>query len=279
MKTRWEFHFKAWDIAFDQEHSFVGSLGPSSDQGSPTLQAGFDFELRLVPGDRRSGEAPHQTGRILVTIPGRPEDTEEAAYVIASRMKDRICFPHGRMKISGGFICATQLPETAEEEAEVGDRPHLVRLVLQDAVDVPVFEPKRFLNLRVDPHHQPLLEQVNAARQLSNPVEAFLAFFKVLEKAYASDRPGNLFRALRDSDELFMLVRQIVRPPEREAIDRDDFAGLMTDLVRIRDNCAHLRGTAGYTPADPRVATEVEPHLGLVGELAHRCVQARVLRE
>ncbi len=278
MKTRWEFHFKAWDIFFGKEHSFVGTLGPSLDQDSSTVKDGFDFELRLVPADTRSGSPPHQTGRILVTIPGRPENTEEAAYVIVSRMKDRVCFPRGRMEILGGFICATQLPETAEEEAEVGDRPHLVRLVFQNAEDVPVFEPKRLVNLHVDPQHQPLLEQVNAARQLSNPVEAFLAFFKVLEKAYASDREGNLIRALADSDELFALVRQVVRPTEKEAIDRDEFTALISDLVRIRDRCAHLRGTFGYAPADPRVTIEVEPHLGLVGELAHRCVQARVVR-
>ncbi len=244
---------------------------------NPPEKLDIPYKLQIVPDVRCKRPGPDVTGKLLITISGQPEETEEFAHFVAERAKAQLCFPDGRMEILGGMIMGKRLPETPKEEEEIGDRPYYVRMHLEEVGHVPVFDPKRISALRGDHDFGSLLEQYYAAKQLKTPIDRFLGFFKVLERAYAGGRSGNLLRALQGSDDFYILVRSVKKPSksDKDAIDRQEFNTLLRQLIRVRGNCAHLRGKSGYYPGDPRIQTEVEPNVPLLEALAERCIESR----
>jgi hypothetical protein len=269
LKTRWEFQFVAHNIVFERDHLFRGQTNIKGND--------LDFELHLVPDFRSS--APVR-GQILVTMPGAPEDHEEVVHYVVRQACAQISFPHGRVEVRGGFISAERLPETPEEQKQVGDKPHLVRIRLREIQRNPAFDPMQLSMWRPDSRAAELLHQFNEARKKEDPIDSFLGFFKVIEKAYADQRGVGRLPALiqsRDLLEAFNIVTDN-KDGSKRSVDPNTFEGVMRDLVRIRDNCAHLRGKTGYRPFDPRVATEVEPQLPVLAQLARHAVEARCLR-
>jgi hypothetical protein len=273
MKTKWEFHFESDGIVFNKEHRFRGRAGDQEHDGQ--AGDGTDFEVELFPdrGPRSSGA--DDAGRFVVTLPGRPEENEGLACAIVLRLAEQIAFPHARLRILAGMVVATRIPETEEETNEVGDTPHLVKLQFEEVPVHPEFDPKQLTGASGPSlRYLPLLQQFNIAKQLESLTERFLGLFKVLEKAYADDRGVNLLKALQSSDELWELAQAVLteRGTTRPVADRQRFNQLLKKLVNIRGNCAHLRGRTGYSPGEPRVRTELEPHLELVAALAQACV-------
>jgi hypothetical protein len=212
---------------------------------------------------------------LLITLPATPEETEPLADVIVVRVAEWIGFPHARLKVFGGLIVATRIPENADEAREVGDGLCFVKLQMQEVPIHPKFDPKQHTQGTSSGQHILLLQQFNSAKQLESVVEQYLGLFKVLEKAYARGRGGNLLRALQGSEDLWELAQStlIKYDSGMPAGDRNWFNSLLATLIRICDNCAHLRGRTGYTPGDPRIRSEVEPRLVLVAALAQACVE------
>jgi hypothetical protein len=215
-------------------------------------------------------------GEFVVTISGRPEETEELAHFTVHRLSEQISFPHGHVQVHGGFIEATRIPESAEEEAEVGDKPHLMKLSFTEAPRfMPSFDPAQLTRSTTDPQAFELLKQFNTAKAVRSEVERFVALFKVLEKAYASGSEKNLLLGLKRNSAFIQLVSDVVirHGPTEEPLDPPELNRFLRKLVRVRDNCAHLRRKTGYAPGDPRIATEVRPLLEIVETLATECVR------
>jgi hypothetical protein len=274
MKTQWEFWFESRDLLFPHERVFEG-------RGSPPGEPEIVFEVRLVPDREAKPPDVDDAGRVLITLPGRPAENEEFAYHLVHRLAQQISFPHGHVKILGGMVTATRIAETADEQIEIGDKPHVVKVRLEEVPRYkPEFDASTITQAQIEAGDAALLLQFNSAKQLSGPVERFLGFFKVLEKAYATKRDANLLVSLRASDELFQLARTVLHlKADGAALSREKFDELLKTWVRIRDNCAHLRNKTGYSPGDTRLITEVEPHLGLVRAISQECVARRIRSE
>jgi hypothetical protein len=169
----------------------------------------------------------------------------------------------------------TRIPETPDEEVEVGDGPHFANLFLEEYVSPPTFDPSSFSTKEGSGQFDVLLRQFNSAKESKLIVDKFLGYFKVLEKAYAHGRGGNLFAVLRQSDNLFSVVREVICSPssENDPMSHQEFQTFIKDLIRIRDNCAHLREKTGYSPNDPRIQTEVAPLVDVLGIIAQKVVE------
>lgn len=271
MKTRWELHFQAWGVHLGRSRRFV--CRSKAQHPGIQMQGPSEYEV-LVLLDAKPLDGADESGRLLVTAQGQPEETEPAVCFVPEEIRERLCFPEGRMKLLGGFLHAERIPETPEEEAAVAENRHFVRLTIEESSLEPRFDIGQFPALKLSTEHGALLRQFNAAKALEAPPERFIAMFKVLEKAYAGRR-GDLLGALQGSEALYLLAAEIVGPvgPGAGDLTREAFNRILATLVRIRDNCAHLRGKTGYSPGDPRIRGEVEPYLGLVENLARRCIE------
>ncbi len=120
-----------------------------------------------------------------------------------------------------------------------------------------------------------LINLLNIASLTNNPVEYYSSVFRAFEKAFANERGTNLLRSLKSNELLYNLARSNVRPPEdssENSLSRNGYDELLRTLVRIRDNCAHLRGRTGYPPGDRRLLSEVQPY----AEVVEALVRARI---
>lgn len=280
MKTQWEFYFEAKGIIFQKEYSFVGRATPKcADVGHAKP---VEFQLRLVPDNELMTPSIDDAGRILITLPGTPDATESLTQEILFGAKEQIEFPHAQITVLGGLILAKKIAENEQEEKEIGDHPYSGRLEFEEMPRYhPEFDPGRLTGMRAATDYLPVLAQYNLAKLLQSPVDRFLGFFKVLEKAHAPGRGGNLLKALRANDALWNLARKVVfeSASKKYLTNRNRFNELLKKLVRVRDNCAHLRGQTGYSPGDPRIRTEVEPYLEMVSALALAAVEEKSQRD
>lgn len=259
MKTRWEFRFETWDVVVGRPIRLAGRI-QGRDRGAPVAST-VPVEVTVLPDLETPHPGADSAGRMEITLSGRPEDTKEHAHIVALQMKEKMCFPHGRMRFRGGVLLAERLPETPEERNEIGDHPHWVELAVEEVPDLPSIDPERLTRVHLDRFVGPLLQQFNEAKGLIGPVERFLAFFKIVEAAFAKGRGRKLLQALKQSDELFEIGQGILQDlgAEKTRLDRIAFGRFLQNLVRVRDNCAHLRGNTGYRSDDPRLYSEVLP--------------------
>lgn len=272
MKTLWEFRFQASGMVFNRERKFTAHGHFDGDQ---------EIELSVLISPDREVKHPQadDAGKISVTLPGRPEENKNMASAIVHQIARQISFPDGRITVLGGLVTALRIAENEAEEKGIEGHPYLVELRFTEVPILPEFDPKRLSRVKADSRGVLLLDQFNSAKELDNPVDQFLGMFKVIEKAY-SGRRGKLLRQLKQSDELFLVVRDVLRTEKGQGqINRLEFAKLLATLVKIRDNCAHLRGKTGYAPGDLRTKTELEPYLPLVRALAQRCVESQINRK
>ena len=236
------------------------------------------FGLWVVPDPVNPPSGSSKTGKMLLTLPGSPEDTEAMAYLIVSRAKDRMCFPNGQIEISWGLQLATRIPETDQEKSEIGENTHWARLSFVEAPTQTSYDPSRLNGPMPTDDAHILLGQFNAAKELKKPVEQYLALFKILERAYAHGPKGKLLQVLSQSDSLYSLVQTLIEPTSEEnrLINRKEYSAFLKELIRVRGNCAHLRGRSGYAPGDPKIHTEVAPLVPIVRMLAEMTVKQQL---
>jgi len=269
MKTTWTFHFTAKGVHFPVTRTFRARATPSN---GPEVV----FEVDVIPTKEERRPDVDAFGDVAVTLPGRPEETEQLAYQAVDQIAEQVSFPNGSVRIEGGLVTATKIPETEEEKSEIGDKPHLVKVAFQEVPRfMPTFDPAQLTQATRDPQAMDLVKQFNRAKEVHPVVERFLAFFKVLEKAYASGPERKLLASLKRNSAFITLLAEVVvdRSGATESPlnqqQRDEF---LRNLVKVRDNCAHLRKKTGYAPSDRRIQTEVEPLLDIVEVLARECI-------
>ena len=269
MKTRWTFHFTSKGVQFPIGRSFRATA--TATDGTVIV---LEIEINPAPG-----EIPPDSdgaGEFVLVVPGRPEENEQLAYHTVDRLAQQIGFPVGHVKVLGGFVTATRIPETPEEEREIGDARHLVKLAFEEMPRfMPSFDPAQVTRASADPGAMELLRQFNIAREVQPYVERFLAHFKVLEKAYGSGPEMDLSLALRRNGAFMQLVAEVVTVRSHATEESTAPSGInpfVQKLIQARNNCAHLRKKTGYSPSDPRIATEVRPLLKVVEALARECV-------
>lgn len=265
MKTQWEFRIETRGLVLGQDRDFIGTAQPKNSKP-------VSIEVKVIRDSDAKSPAADDAGKVLMRIPGTPEDTEAIAYSAVHQLTERMAFPHGDIQVLGGLVVATKLPETDQEAEEIGDKRHVVRLSFEEFRGHPPVDGARLSGPALSAETSSLLRQFNSAKGLDNPVDRYVGLFKVLEKAFASKRGVSLLKDLQASDSFFALGAEVLhRSSDPEApLERRDFDDLLAKLVRIRDNCAHLRGKTGYAPGDPAVSREVEPYADLLGALARR---------
>ena len=282
MKVRWDFYFETSDFKFGRVHKYRGEItdvhaaafGVSS-QGEFLLTFEPDAECKFPPAE--------QSGMLRLLLPGRQEETEKLALWLVHNVAEQISFHHGHLKVHGGLVTGEHLPETPEEEEELGEGRYFANAHLEEVLPTPTFEGGSLRIVTGDPEINQAMRQHNAALRSVNPVDRYLGLFRVLEDLLASESKNRkLAAALKASRTLYDVgYAELTKAvgDSRRQLTRDEFNALVDQLVEVRDHCAHLRTKQGLgiPHGDPRVSSEIEPLLEPLRTLCYGVVQQKLL--
>lgn len=232
------------------------------------VQAPFDLTIRLEPllPDRQT---EHCHGHLFLTLPGQPDQAQPLFERILPCILEHIRFFYSDFDLLGGGICAKRIPETEEERQLIGDRPYDIRVTMREVPDPVPFNPDVIRLFPHTPEVGPLIDQFNSARAARSPIDRYLGMFKVLELQFHTGwDPKKSLRNRKDFISLAYRVVQIKKDGRNKPIQQNEVPGLIDDLVKTRDQCAHLQRQFGYGPHDREVYEWVEPLAGLVEKLA-----------
>lgn len=267
MKSEWEFTYQARDCHLESEHKYLfTSSEPVQLEGA---QLGpFESLVKVVP---LPGEAPpdvEQIGTVAFELPLAPDLCKDFAYYFASMAVDRLAFHYrGDIRLMGGLVRFKRVPETPEEEAEVGDRPYGITLHLEEIVPSPSVDSLAGPLKDGRPIDPRLLSQFLETDRDASPIRRFLGFFRIVESfVHTANAPQGLKGAMRSNQQLRTLFQKLA-----PNVSFDEF---VETIVEIRHKCAHLKlgHGFGYVPTDPDVERALAPHLPLLRELARACV-------
>jgi hypothetical protein len=93
MTTEWEFQIETHGVVLDgEDRNFIA-----------TAHAKTPEEMTVKVKVRRDAQAkgPDATdaGKVLIRIPGTPEQTEHLAHTVVLQITERLAFPHGRIDV------------------------------------------------------------------------------------------------------------------------------------------------------------------------------------
>lgn len=243
------------------------------------------FEMEIVPdleAKKAGGKEDEQEGELLIYLQGDPTDNKETAHIIAGHAGEQISFFHGQLNLVGGFVSAERIPETEEERQLVGEKKFLVEMQIQEVRPPKLFDPATFGSTNLSDEARAALRQFNAARASKNPIDRFLGYFKTLEQlgstTSSSRKAVNL---IGDSEELYSAAQKVLMsngPGGKIELTRENFRSLAIDLLKMRDQCAHLqtRHGTGVLPGDSRAQKELEPLLHIIQDVAFEAIKARI---
>jgi hypothetical protein len=266
VKSEWEFQFTTHGFRFDREYRYRAKIDEKISLGGRESEL-IEPIIRIVPSDLEPFPDSDQIGSLYILLPYSPEETREFAFYLATIVAERTSFSHGDFRIFGGLIFNKKIPETPEEEAEIGDSPHGVEMKL-----VEDFLPAKFNSdaLQSAPSVTatlPLISQFNEAKRISQPILRFVGFFKIIESlTHAKGESRTLKSVLSASAELRRIYGTL-----NTDIDFDSFVKRAADA---RHNCAHLKisNDFGYTPLDSGVQNEVQPLLPVLEALSRKAI-------
>jgi hypothetical protein len=261
MKTEWRFTYQAKDFFFQKEFKYLGQTGELQlDTDAPPQK--LSFEIRIDPDNPYKRPGIEQTGSFYLTLPLPYEKAKPHASALAQVIAERISFESGHFRLVGGVISCKRIPETPEEEREVGDKPYAVEMRIIEVPETPQFHSKAFTeksNLNMDIG---LVSQHNSARMAKNPIDKFLGFFKIIEAQFASRCKEPIHECLSKNADLLGIYKSTFNfATEDQALT--SFLEFVSAIVKARHQCAHLKSDKkfGYVPIDPRLKVEVEPFL------------------
>ena len=274
MKTEWEFFFETRDFVFEKEHKYECKVSHPDFRrdGYTNGSEEISFAMRIVPDTEPKRKEVYQTGSLFITLPLRYEKAILIVRTLAYELEQRISFESGDFNIHYGALFCKCIPESPEEEQELGDKPYAASMTLREA-DVPEAfksnclcdDTKTILDTR-------LLSQYNFSRKANNSIDKLLGFFKIIESTFIPKKQS-LADRLKGDDELFEIFKTKFNFASIEAARRsfDDF---IDKIVHARHNCAHLKlkKNFGYVPLDPRIKEEVEPLIYPLQVLAHEII-------
>jgi len=261
MKAEWIFQFEC-AMRIEADYLYEVNLSPPvliepGDNRVSTILA------RIAPKSSDAQARAISRGELHIELPGDVEETKSLAIQLSRTLSEQITFSQGRFKIDYSLMCCKRIPETAEEEIAVDDRPFWVNASFQSVPEEPVFDPIVFSGSRVTPDTLPLIAQYNETSQDKSPIRQYLGYFRIVESVHHSPYPNiSLQAALTQSDCLHQVYRRFNGDePYDVAIER---------IVKVRHKCAHLKLARGFgfTPLDPAVEIEVRPLLELVAAMA-----------
>lgn len=273
MRVRWLFYFEYEDLKFEKVHTYGVQISAKDAAAFGLPAEEVEAKVTIGPDEKRSSDV-RQLGQMNIFLPGNSKETEDLAYSLAINLAERISFSQASIKLDGSFISNELLPETAEEEALVGENRFSWTVQVREVPQQIPFEPSAIRTVNNDP----LIRQFNEARNAKSPIDRFLGLFKILEDLYGG-RPVK--KSFKESPELWEIAFQHLkledRGTERE-ISQTELETLIDDLVNTRNNCAHLLRPQGLgiTYGDARVQSEVTPLLGPLETLAYEAIQRRL---
>jgi hypothetical protein len=268
MKTEFEFRFEARGFHFAKEHKYaITAKGPVEGDDAPA--AAPECRARIVPSSDKPPSGVEQMGSLFITVPYPPEKGRDFARYLSWWMTQQIMFRYaeGDFRIHGGILVWKRIPETPEEEAEIGDRPHGAEISMVEDIGTPAFDGALLPELAARNVPPGLLAQFNESKLDANPIRRFLGFFRILE---------GLFVASGDRAPLKDLLRgnETLRAHYVALVPKGDFDFFIKAIVAARHRCAHLKLDAnfGFVPGDPRIEQEIRPHLPVLEALAYECL-------
>ncbi|GJL93573.1 hypothetical protein [Hyphococcus sp.] len=274
MRTEWHFYYELQDYAFARERKFRGGPGVT-DEGVVQIP---EFTLRIIPDPKPVFEGPSETGQLHIEMPGDSAETKQKAIFVAVSVSQKIEFDHGSMKVHSAFITGKHIPETDQEKQQVKDSPYFAEARLIE-VRPPETLPNNAIGALVaNPKTSRLISTFNAARAARSPIDRFTGYFKVIEDIYSKSKSGSILNALKASQELFEIAYgtlRVMRGDQKVQVTRQEFNGILRDIVKARDNCSHLRTDIGLglAPNDTRVRVEVEPLVPVLEDLARGAIR------
>lgn len=277
MKTKWQFFFQTTDFVFEKEHKFRGSMPKGAvSNTSADSEEKIEFEMSVVPDEEQKHPNAEQTGIMYITISLNYEEGREIVKGIAYLLSQRISFDFGEMSIHTGVIMCERIPETPEEKELVGDAPFAVEMSLEEVVSPPTFDAKKLSSQTAISMDTRLVAQHNSARKISNPIDKFLGFFKIIETLFGPHNSKISSKdALLGSTSFFGIFKSVLRYDNPE-LYQDEYKKFVTKIVSARHRCAHMRlkKDFGYWANDPRAKDEIEPYLGVLEALTHRAIRS-----
>lgn len=281
MKSQWKFFFESKHFRFESTHKFVGEIGKEQAGAFGFAPEKFEFQMDIEPDSEPRFSWMQQTGTLKIVLPGGMEQTKDLAHWIAIHASEHISFFHGELNLPGGFVGGEHLPETPEEEEQLGENRYFYIVSLVEAVPPNIFDGSSF-QYKVNSSTGSVLKQYNAALKAKNPIDKFLGLFRIVEDFYGpTSKKQTLAEALKESVELLAIARQKLKFVEKDGnreLTKVDCAQLVDNLVRIRHNCAHLRTSKGFgiSHGDPRVEAEVEPLIDPLKTLAFETIRIKM---
>lgn len=282
MKSKWIFRFECKKFRFDGIQKFGGYLDRDAVVSSDLVPENPDFLLSIEPDAETKNPWVAQTGKLSIVLSGDMEETKDMAYWLADHASEYISFFNGELKTLYGYIAGEYLPDTPEEEEQLGERRHfaIVRLV-QDAPPN-TFDGASFQRMTIDSTVSPKLQQFNIALGANNPIDQFLGLFRIIEDFYdASSTDRKLANRLKASSELIGIACKYLTITENgisRPLKKSDSYRLIDELVSIRHQCAHLRTSVGFGIAhgDPKVREKVSPLIAPLRRLAFEAIRIRL---
>jgi hypothetical protein len=274
MKVRWQFYFEYENLKFEKKHTYGVQLSKEDAEAFGLPPQEFEAAITIESDEEEHGSI-RQRGIINIILPGDNEKTKDLAYSLASSLADHITFSQERIKIDWSLVMNELLPETPEEETELGENRFSWTVQVRKVLDGVPFDSSSLQRLT----NNPLLKQFNEANNARSSIDRFIGLFKILEDLYGSHP---LKRAFKSSTELRQVALQnikIVEGEDTRPLTQAEFENLVDDLVNTRHECAHLNRSTGFgiTYGDSRVQSNVEPLLVPLEILARESVKRRIV--
>jgi len=282
MKSKWIFRFECKRFRFDGVQNFGGYIDRDATVSSELVPENPDFLLNIEPDAETKVPRVEQTGKLSIVLSGDMEQTKEMACWIADHASEYISFFNGELRISYGYIAGEHLPETLEEEQQLGERRHFRIVTLVQDAPPHTFDGTSFQRITIDSASNPQLQQFNTALNSTNPIDQFLGLFRIIEYFYdASSTNKKLANRLKASSELLGIACKYLKVTENgvsRPLKRNDSFRLIDELVSVRHQCAHLRGSVGFgiPHGDPKVREKVSPLIAPLRRLAFEAIRLRL---
>lgn len=274
MKVRWQFFFEYEDLKFEKTHNYSMQITKEHAEAFGLPAQEFESKVTIEPEEEKHGSI-RQRGKMNIILPGNNEQTKDLAYSLAINLAEHITFSQGRIEIIGSFISNELLPETPEEEAEVGENRFSITMQVKEVPDKVSFNSAALQRVT----NNPLVKQFNEAKNAKSPVDRFIGLFKILEDLYGGQPVKASFKGSTELKQIALQHLEIEDSGATRQISEAEFEKLVDDLVNTRHECAHLRSSTGFgiTYGDTRVQSEVEPLLIPLETLAYEAVQKRII--
>jgi hypothetical protein len=273
MRTRFEIPFVCEDVRFSMPVHAKVTLHDRRPESGPPIDAPVEIEPNW------GSQPKSQDGVLRITLPGEPKGRAETAKWILALLEQHIAFFYAAFRLNG-MLSGKRIPETDEEREQIGDRPYWVDVInLVEVGEPEVFDKECLRSFPPSEDTMRSLTQFVAAGRARSKIDQFLGYFKVIEVLYYSysGERGKRASDYLQSEELVDVIRSTLRKRDKDGTQRaltdEEVEKLVTNLVDIRDRCAHLQQTGyGFAPYDEGVSQRVEPNTKIVQELAREAI-------